>query len=362
MVNKISLRFPIELIITLIITLIICRESLLQTFYSSTVFNSGILTLVILLINFTNFSKKVKLLLPLLTFMILSVLLNSVYIEKGGYITFGLSTLSFMLLFINIKRIDIRKLYNYISFIVFLFLFIIYYFYLMGLQVIPSHIFYVLAGPFQNQNQTGMILLCLSAIITSLQRSTKLNHIMLFLLTVSIILTQSRAAMLGVFIILTFYYRKKLILLTPILIILSIQVIRLYADVFERLIHKITTGGSSYRVEFWTEALNNMQNNILTFFFGNGVNVTTVELYGESLSLHSSYVNFIVAYGWLATVFLILLIFYILYEAKKNDNLIFVSLLSLLAHGFFETSLFLGFSICWMSFILMFSLRKLINT
>lgn len=355
------LRFPTELVITIMISLIICRESLLQIFFGSTVFNLGILTMAIFLVGSNNFSKKIKLILPLFTFMVLSVLLNSNHIEKGGYITFGLSILSFVLLFINIKRIDIRKLYNYISCIIFLFLFIIYYFYLMGLQVIPSHIFYVLAGPFKNQNQTGMILLSLSTLIVSFQRVTKLNHIMLFLLTISIILTQSRAAMLGVFIVLIFYYRKKLILLIPILIIFCIQIINIYADVFERLIRKISNGSSSHRVEFWTKALKDMQSNILTFFFGNGVNVTTVKLHGESLSLHSSYVNFIVAYGWLPTMFLFLLIFYILFVAQKNNNLTFVCLLGLLAHGFFETSLFLSFSICWVSFIFVFSLRKPIN-
>lgn len=355
---NIVLRFPLELIVSIMILLIILRESLLQESYGSTIFNVGILIGATMLVIFTKLSNKFSIIIfPLFITMALSVIFNSTDIDKGGYITFGLTILSFLLLFINIKKVNVKKLYYYIVCITMAFIFVVYYYYLMGLQVIPAHIFYVLAGPFQNQNQTGMILLSLSTLIVNLQKN-RLNHIMLLLLACSVILTQSRSAMLGLVILLSFYYRKKLFFLLPVLVVLIMKVVLIYADVFERLLYKFKNGSTSHRMEFWTNALTGLQNSIGSLLFGQGVNVTTVELDGVVLSLHNSYINFVVAYGLIPSIFIGILILYILYIAKRENNLVFVTLLSFLAQGFFETSLLAGFSICWLSFILVFVFRR----
>src|SRR5699024_3214493 len=117
----------------------------------------------------------------------------------------------------------------------------------------------------------------------------------------------------------------------------------------ERAIDKFSEAGSSGRVGFWYETITGLTNDMVSFLFGFGVNNTLIQGDDGFLSVHSSYVNFIANYGFLASLFMMFILFYILYRSQQASFLLFLAVFSILFYGVFETTLFSGYSILWLT-------------
>jgi len=355
-----TLKFPLESVIFIILSIIIVRDSLVGDLYGTTGFNLLIFLLSSYLLLFTmKFSKLIIFMFLFISSLMLSTLINHNAIEQGGYNTLVFFIVSLFLLSSIFKTIDnTQRLFKYIIFSTILFLVVIYFFYLFNFQLIPMRISYVLAGPYLNQNSTSMILLALMTLLVVLNKSTKISHLFIFMLFISIILTQARSALIAGVILLMYYYRKKLMIIIPLGLIGLFAFFSIYDKIYNRIYFKITEGGSSHRIEFWTYTISNISNDFIAFFFGNGINSTSINLLGRKLSVHSSYVNFFANYGFVSIILLVILLTYIIYDAQKYSQLLAIGLLALLIHGLFETVLFSGFSITWMTFILLYAMRK----
>jgi hypothetical protein len=290
--------------------------------------------------------------------LLISTIINNDIIQQGGYNTLLLLFSTIILLSSDIKQINNNVLLKYISFISIVFIFAIYFFYFNNIQLIQLHITYVLAGPFLNQNTTAMVLLSLFVFLVFLNKKYFLVNLLIAILFISIILTQSRSAMLSAMIVYLFIYRKKILIIilsSPILIIL---VALLFEPFYHRMYIKMTEGGSSHRIDFWLYTISNQTNSIIHFLFGNGINTTNIQHLGHTLSVHSSYINFFANFGLITLISLLALIGYILIKIYFFNKLHFILLISILIHGMFETTLFLGYNIMWITFIFIVILSK----
>lgn len=357
-VNK-AQSFFLTSSIVFIFLMIILRESILNNIIETTIFNFFILiTVVSLLFFYMKLTEKILIFQFLIIIVLFSTLINASNIEKGGYVTLFLFFVSLIMLSFKFVSVDIQKLNKAFLVTSLLFIIVLYTFYFLGIQLIPAHISYILAGPFVNQNTTSMILLGLFTMLVMLNSGSRLAHLLIFVLFISIFLTQSRAALFAALILFLFFYRKKILIFIPFFAILVLVFVSQVGDFSDRLLTKFSEAGTSHRVEFWLTTFSTLADSLESLLFGFGANVYRAELNGSFLSVHNSYVNFIGNYGLASFTVLVFLLTYILYDAFRYSQLLFVALLSLLFHGFWETVLFSGFSMTWMVFILLYAMRE----
>jgi len=111
-------------------------------------------------------------------------------------------------------------------------------------------------------------------------------------------------------------------------------------------------------------------NDITSFLFGVGANQTFIVHSAGIGSVHNSYVNFFGNYGFIALLallgFIALLallgfIIFILYTAFNQNKMLFIVLLSIFIQALFETVLFIGFHITWVTAVLLYAGRNRIK-
>lgn len=356
-------KIAIEPIIVGVLFVIMLRDSFLGHMFGTTIFNAFIFaTMAYLLVFRVSFTKLITFVLFFLILQLIATLSNYDLIEIGGYKTLVIGSLNWLMLAAYFKEIDSEKLLRYIALLTILFLNVNYFVYFMQWQYIPQHLSFIFAGLFLNQNTTSMILLALLVFMVVLQKRSKLWIDILIIITYfTIFLTQARAALLAATLLLLYYYKKRLWLIVPLLIFAIEMVSLISSDFLDRFYLKITEAGSTHRVEFWMQVLKGMLEDFHTFFLGYGENRTVVNYLGNNLSVHSSYVNFFANYGFLVSLLLFLFLLYILYDAYKHSVLLAVGLAVLLLHGVFETVLFLGFKVTWVTFIFLYAIREQIG-
>ena len=356
-------RLPFEFIIVLTLFIVAIKESIIGHKIGTTPFNAiTFLIFIYLLVFKTRYTKLLTFTLFFVTWLLITTLVNYDLIKLGGYKTLVIGSLNWLMLATYFKEVNLQKLFNYIALFVILFLVVNYIFYFGHWQYIPKRISFIFAGIYTNQNTTSMILLALLSFVVVLRESKSAwVDILIALLYFTIFLTQARAALLGATPLLLFYYKSKIKYIVPYFIAIFIFSALFLGDFLERFYIKITQAGSTHRVDFWVQIIHRMLENLQTFLFGFGENRTTVDYLGHHLSVHSSYVNFLANYGFIAFLMLLSLLLFLLSSTYKKSAILVVALASLLIHGLFETVLFLGFKITWVTFIFLYALREQIS-
>ena len=102
-------------------------------------------------------------------------------------------------------------------------------------------------------------------------------------------------------------------------------------------------------------------NDITSFLFGVGANETFIVHSAGIGSVHNSYVNFFGNYGFIALLALLGFIIFILYTAFNQNKMLFIVLLSIFIQALFETVLFIGFHITWVTAVLLYAGRNRIK-
>ena len=356
----------VELILITILVINILNESILFDLVNKGIINFIILTSIIIIYSMSKLTKDLYLFLPLFFILLFSVFVNANQTEAGGLNTFVLFITSLPFLFIKSRKIDFYYMYRCLFTICLFFLVLIYYYYLFGLQETPEHLSFILSGPYINQNTLAMILFSLISLLMFFY--PKINKglfksksfiLLIFFLYLSVLLTQSRSAILLSTILLLYCYRKYLIYITPVSVLLLwlMPVSLIDRSFVERASSKISEAGSSGRVDFWYKTFSDLTTNVVSFLFGIGVNNVTIKVDDISFSVHSSYVNFIANYGFLASIFMSFILIYIMYNSYKLSRLLFLIIFSILLYGAFETTLFSGYSILWLSMLFIYYSR-----
>lgn len=357
--------FKVEFYFILLVVILTLRESFVFFSYGTTVFNAAILLFLLPIFASSRINSDFYAVFSLVLFLLISVFININYLHLGGFNTFILLLTSLPFFFLKPLSVNSKQLSKNLMVFSLVFLFVVYFYYLTGSQVILERISFILAGPYVNQNTLSMILLSLIALLLNFYNRNTVSrfkkttfHMIIFILYLSIVLTQARAAMLSAGVLLLFYYRNKIFFVLPLLLILSFTVMYFNPDISSRLLLKLTSSSSSGRVGFWVEVITAMLGDIKAFLFGYGVNNTMMEYQGGTLSVHNSYVNFLANYGFIAFSFLIMLLLYTLYKSYQASSLVFVSVISLLFYGLFETVLFSGYSVVWVTLLFIYYTRS----
>lgn len=348
----------------LIFILMAAREYFAFEFLSTTVFNIAILLLMLPIYFRSKINNDFYAVLTLVLLLFIPFFINIGELHSGGFNTFILLLTLLPFVFLKPLSLNSKRLSKYLVVFSLVFLFVVYFYYLSGSQVLLERISYILAGPYVNQNTLSMFLLSLIALLFNFynkQLGTKVKnqffHLLVFTLYFSIVLTQARAAMLSATMLLLFYYRKKILVVAPLLFVVGFTLLFFNPNISERLILKLTNASSAGRVGFWVEVITTMLGDLKAFMFGYGVNNTMMEYQGSTLSVHNSYVNFLANYGFFTFSFLMLLLSYMLYKAYQASGLVFVSVFSLLFYGLFETVLFSGYSVVWVTLLFIYYSR-----
>ena len=340
--------------------LFIEKSFLLESFFSSNNVNIFLLgaTLIMLLVYKFNTSRLAVSFIVVLPVLV-SFVANNNAVEIGGYNTVFLYIASLLFFSLNIEGVDLQRFYRGILLLAFVYLFVNFYFYFSGKQQGIEYNYYVFSGAYVNQNIFSMGLVSLLSLIVFLGSSTKVKtgfslHVVVFILLVSILLTQARAAMLSGSIITLYLYRKRIYLFFLIVGGVVIFILNSNQSFYNRLYSKFTESGSGHRVEFLLNALNNLFNSMHVFFFGEGSQQVRVVTGNFTLSIHNSYMNYVMSYGVPAFLALVFFIWYVLTLSLKKNITGFVMISSLFLYGIFETVLFGSFSAIWFTLLLIF--------
>lgn len=226
------------------------------------------------------------------------------------------------------------------------------------------------SGIFLNRNTFASSLVIAitsqcTAILT-LKKQTiykKLLYVSLFLATILLLLTASRAGILAViimfFLFLSKYYRSK----TSIYLVLTLLVVFSFSyDYFKRniefLIDRFSSEGSSARVEIWADALNVFYSNP---FLGAG-EYFYYTVNGLKLTAHSVYMEVLVSHGllgalpWFLWLFVGLVYVLRMYLHSKVRVYVFLAsvYIAMLVHQLVESSLILPTSVWFLLFALIY--------
>lgn len=280
--------------------------------------------------------------------------------HKGGGNSFLILSSTVLFLGFRARTLDYNFICNKLLYIAILYVLFISFYQVLVLRDASLAATEVFKGPFSNQNTTAMItyslmvFLGIFSILANQRRA--LIDLIIFMLFLIVLLTQSRAGALSASIFLLGYswikYRHWLIL--PIGLFGVILALYLLNNdlLLERILVRLSDLSGSGRTQIWSEAYLKLTENYKSFLFGIGVNNMTFG-YGkaEGLSAHNAYINFIANYGVIAFFFLVLFLFYILFKVKSVSTVLFFSILSSLVYGVFETNLFTGFGPVWLVFL-----------
>jgi O-antigen ligase len=219
-------------------------------------------------------------------------------------------------------------------------------------------------GSFINVNSAAMALF--SGFIISLMviNNKKWKYIISSLLFFTIVLTGSRASLLGAVVVLfikivnfilravKYYSIKKLTLAFCLLIIVFIMLSwEIWLPVVKNTYQRTLTSGTSHRTRMWKKIIVSTADDNKFLFCGSGpssivydLSADTVVRYsvtGTGLSSHNSFVHVFASYGLLGIIGVLLMIIYFFYHFHVDI------ILGILTIGFFETQLFFGSSILW---------------
>ncbi|GAB1141935.1 O-antigen ligase family protein [Shewanella algae] len=358
-----------EFLIAIIISLSIIRETVFVELFGTTFLNLLILAFLFLVTINSRLNKFFYIALFLVVVNLISININVNTQHPGGIITFFIYSFTLILLAVKKNSIDFILLNKLLGLVSCLFIFIVYYYYFSGLQQFNQ--FFILTGPFLNQNTTAMSSLALLTLNVVTNRNKNLiSSSLVFFLFIVIVMTQSRASLLAATIIITFYfwslYRWWVIVIYGILMTFIFSYLLANPDLFSHIMARLFESGTSGRTELWFKAYNILTEDIGSFMFGVGVN-NLILSYGasEDISVHNSYINHIANYGFLSTLILVLFIFSLLLSnlvRYRQVNIFVVSSFSLLLTGMFETILFSGFNPIWITLIFIIYLSNILET
>ncbi|MFQ3178807.1 MAG: hypothetical protein ACI9H9_001939 [Pseudoalteromonas tetraodonis] len=308
-----------------------------------------------------NKNIKVKLtnlliLLSLFFCMLVSSFYNFESIKSGGWN--ALMTIFVLFILSSIKKgsdgFNLYKIEKIYLFITITFLTISYILYILGAQFATSHTQYILSGPYLNQNTMSVNLFCLSIIGCLIVNEKNKYYLipLIIIIFISIFLTMSRAGILfSIFVSLIFFGKNRFIIFLPFLPFLpAIGLYFLPTDFYSRFESKALEAGSSGRLEFVNQVFLDKSDNIGSLLFGIGVNNTTFELHGDTLSAHNSYISYFSDFGLLCFSLLFIYIILILRNVERKSMLYMIFLLG---YAFFETTLFKGLSLSFFLFCLL---------
>lgn len=344
-----------EFLLVLVFFLQIISQSTLITGDYSALFNLATIFLIGICVFRDIPPKNVLSYLLLIAPILISFSFNVHEQHIGGGNTTVILLFSTLFLFTHRVGLDLYLFYRFFKYLCFSFLSLVFMYYFFINESL------ILRGPFSNQNTTAMVAYSLLAIICVISyqvRNKRFSGIDLIicLLFLVILLTQSRSGLIASLIFLPFYcwYRFRYFALIICGVIISSVVIILSTNeaLLQRVIIRLTDTSGSGRIQIWYEACQIIMFNVSNFLFGVGVNKLSFS-YGaaDALSVHNSYINFVLNYGVLAFFVYIFFVFVKARQALSKSLLFFLVALSTLVYGLFETNLFVGFTPIWLSFL-----------
>ncbi len=356
-------RIPTDIVIIILFFLEIVRQSIFSEVVGNAVINSVIILGFVVIIISSKLSRSFYIFLLLLIIVLMSVLANTSVIETGGYNSLVILVSCFGMMSMRVTHFNSSRFLACMAFLTFVFLVVLYFFYFFNLQPMSDRFGFILRGPYLNQNTTAMILFSLFVILIIFNfKNSRLINLLIAIVIFSILLTQSRSAILSSFLLLFYHYFRrykfKMIYIGLIYFGLIGSYVYSQEDILQRLIVRLTESGSSGRLQLWGEALIKITADFKSLLFGLGVNQLVMQYNASNLSVHNSYIAFFANYGLIATLTLILSIIYMLVNVSHRSFTLFVALSGILLFGLFETVLFGSFSSIWLSFIFLYYLRE----
>jgi hypothetical protein len=220
-------------------------------------------------------------------------------------------------------------------------------------------------GFFPNVNGAAMVLFFAFIVANKVIKKRIIRIIILFSLFFIIIMTGSRASLLGASIVVfwnivdasvkmfNYLLVKKTFLLSFLFFVLvAITTSSIWLPVINNTYQRTLTDGTSYRTKIWKDVISSTMENKKYAFFGSGPASISYDFQRQQvirypdgnigLSSHNSLVEIFAWYGLLGIIPVILMLIHLLYRIQNMGVF-----LGILAVGLFETQLFVGNSILW---------------
>jgi hypothetical protein len=295
--------------------------------------------------------------IPISILIVLSVY-SAEKLHLGGYNTALFMLLLLSLFFFSEIQFNIRTLNKGVLFFAFIVVFSSYYswFYsLFSFLDIDKR-----AGIFLNSNSLGEFVVFLLMYLFLFIKKQKTQMLMSFLAFPLLLISNSRGALLTIFVFLIILGVKKsktidglfvnFISFSVIALLFLIGVYNLFPESIITLLNKMQSSGTTGRIELWRYAIDGILSDELRFLFGTGPSTTVI----DGKSLHNAYLNEASNMGVLFVLLYIALIFYKYCYSRSLKKTEFLTIIfPILLLGMFESILFTN-SLLWI--LLVFTL------